>query len=171
MRMSTPTLRAARPTDLDRMVSIEIEAAQSFPLDVLPAHLGRSGSRNETRRAIANALAWVAEVPEPGVVGFLTAQIVDHCLNITEMDVLPSHGRRGIGALLLEQACSFTRHRGLFATTLTTFEGIPWNAPWYARHGFVALAEPPDLEHLRQALEHERSRGLRNRIAMQRKAA
>jgi hypothetical protein len=42
--------------------------------------------------------------------------------------------------------------------TLTTYADVPWNGPWYARHGFAELAElTPELARLRAA---ERAAGL-----------
>jgi len=169
--MNTAAIRLARQGDLERMVAIEIQAADLFSLETLPAGLGRSGSRVETQRAISSSLAWVAEVPASGVVGFLAAQIVEGCLHVAEMDVLPSHGRQGIGGRLLEHACDHAWRRKLTAATLTTFEHVPWNAPFYAKHGFVALSEPHGFDHLRRALANEHSLGLRSRVAMVRHAA
>ena len=168
--MTCLEIRDATAADLERMVSIEIAAAERFPLDVLPANVGRAGSREETQQAIVDRLAWVADSEDAGVVGFLVAQLEEPCLHIAEMDVLASHGRRGIGGRLLEHACAQAGQRGLAAITLTTFEQIPWNAPFYARHGFIAATEPVGFEHLRRALAHERARGLKGRVAMVREA-
>lgn len=166
--MTHAAIRPATEDDLERMIAVEVAAADLFPLDVLPADVGRSGARDDTQRAIRASLAWVAEAEGDGVVGFLTAQIAGHCLHVAEMDVLPSHGRRGIGGQLLAHACTHARHHGLRALTLTTFAHVPWNAPFYAKHGFSIVNEPQELEHLRAALAHERSCGLKDRVAMMR---
>ena len=137
----------------------------------LQGRLGRSGSPDELQAAVASGLAWVAEAEHNLVVGFLAAQVVGTSLHIVEMDVLPTHGRQGIGALLLEHAAAQCKTLGLHEATLTTFSSVPWNEPFYARHGFRALESTSRFRHLTQALAREASRGLKDRIAMLRDVA
>jgi GNAT superfamily N-acetyltransferase len=51
------------------------------------------------------------------------------------MDVLPEHAGQGLGAALIEAVCSWAHTRGFDAVTLSTFRDVPWNAPFYTRHG------------------------------------
>ena len=56
--------------------------------------------------------------------------------------------------------CQWAKKTGYPAVTLSTFRDVPWNGPFYARHGFRAL-EPGELgEGLRRVVEGERERGL-----------
>ena len=55
-------------------------------------------------------------------------------------DVHPDHGRRGLGARLLRAVLDLARARGCGVVTLTTYRDLPWNAPFYARHGFAEVA-------------------------------
>ena len=94
---------------------------------------------------------------------------VEGCAYVEQIDVLPSHARRGIGAALLAAVAGLARARGWPALTLSTFKDVPFNAPYYARLGF----EP--VEHLTPGLakiraEHE-ARGLDEtaRVFMQRR--
>ncbi len=169
--MTEVRLRPAVFIDLPRMLEVEIQAASLFPTSVLPETMGRSGSPDELRAAVASGLAWVAEAEQNLVVGFLVAQVVGTSLHIVEMDVLPSHGRQGIGGLLLEHAIAQCKTLGLHETTLTTFTSVPWNERFYAQHGFRALETTYKFGHLTQALAHEASRGLKDRIAMLRDVA
>lgn len=169
--MTEVRLRLAVADDLASMLAVEIEAARVFPPSVLPATVGRSGSPDELRAAIAAGLAWVAVVEPTRIVGFLAAEVIGTSLHIVEMDVLPSHGRRGIGALLLEHAFEHGRATGLREITLTTFSSVPWNAPFYARHGFEPVNDVRVRAHLEQALEREVRRGLKDRVAMLRRVA
>lgn len=169
--MSNIVVRLATAEDLDHMVAVEIAAAQLFPLEVLPADVGRSGSREEARDAIAASLAWVAQAHDAGLVGFVIAKAVARYLHIVEIDVLPSYSRQGIGGRLLEHACTHAARQSFAALTLTTFEHVPWNAPFYAKHGFSVPADIQNFAHLQQALTREQARGLRNRVAMVRSAA
>jgi GNAT superfamily N-acetyltransferase len=162
-------IRPATAADLQRMVEIELAAATLFPAGVLPPDAARVGSEAEIGEAISSGLAWVAaDARHEQPVGFLAARSVACSLHFVEMDVLPSHGRRGIGALLVEHALAAGRARGLRDATLTTFLRLPWNAPFYARHGFTVLGELASHPHLQQALEREARRGLTGRVAMRR---
>ena len=164
-------LRPATFADVRRMVDIEIAAARLFPTAVLPEAVGRTGSPEEIREGIESGLAWVAEAEQNLVVGFVVAKTIGTSMHIVEMDVLPSHGRQGIGGQLLEQAIAQCKVMGLRETTLTTFLGVPWNAPFYAQHGFKVVGSVSHYPHLGQALQREATRGLRERVAMCRNAA
>lgn len=52
----------------------------------------------------------------------------------------PVHGRRGIGAALLEANASRARWSYQPAIALSTFRAVPFNAPFYRRHGFHDVA-------------------------------
>jgi len=164
-------LRPATLADVRRMVDIEIAAAKLFPTEVLPEAVGRTGSQEEIREGIASGLAWVAEAEQSLVVGFLVAKTIGTSMHIVEMDVLPSHGRQGIGGQLLEQAIAQCKVMGLREATLTTFLGVPWNAPFYTQHGFKVASGVSHFPHLDQALQREAARGLKERVAMYRNAA
>jgi hypothetical protein len=43
---------------------------------------------------------------------------------------------------LVEGICREAASRGHDRVTLRTFADVPWNAPFYARLGFVPVAEP-----------------------------
>lgn len=106
------------------------------------------------------------EPAEPGLVGFLAAEVVDQGLHIAEMGVVPSSGRQGIGRALLKAAVEHAGQRGLRGVTLTTFAHIPWNAPFYAKNGFVELAPAHVGPGLAERIERERELGLVDRVAM-----
>jgi hypothetical protein len=54
--------------------------------------------------------------------------------------------------------------------TLATFRDVPWNGPFYARRGFVAVPMHELSPGLRDLVDLERSRGLRTdlRVIMRR---
>lgn len=91
------------------------------------------------------AAAWaghdvfVAVAPNGGPVGYAAATPLDGFLHLAELSVDPDHGRIGIGAALVEAVAALADRRGLPGVTLTTFRDIPFNAPFYARLGFVEL--------------------------------
>ena len=61
---------------------------------------------------------------------------------------------------------AWARARGFTAVSLTTFRRVPFNAPFYARAGFVDWPEGDVPASIRQRLMYEASAGLKDRCAM-----
>lgn len=124
----------------------------------------------EFREGLAAGLLWVAEDPEAGVVGFALAARLVGSLHLEEISVLPSHGRRGLGAALVECVADAAVEAGCSRLTLSTFTGVPWNGPFYERLGFRAVAVAdlaPELMEVRRA-EAELGLPLEERTIMSR---
>jgi len=84
-----------------------------------------------------------------------------------------AYGRRGIGGALVDRVCSWAAELGFEAITLTTFRDVPFNGPYYERHGFTQLSAHecgPELRALRQ-LERDIGLDVQPRIAMRRRLA
>lgn len=166
------TPRPARPGDLEALRAVETAAGEAFralgmdrvaddappPTAVLAGALERGG-------------LWVVG---PGgdhrPVAYLMDDVVDGEAHLEQVSVHPDHARRGIGARLVEHLVDRARAAGRSAVTLTTYADVPWNAPYYARRGFRALADDelgPGLRAIRRA---EAARGLDRwpRVAMRR---
>ena len=112
-----------------------------LPLD--PAELARA------------AAVFVAGRPP---VGFVQIEEVDGLAYLVELAVIPRWMRQGIGTALLERACEWARKHDYPAVTLTTYADVPWNAPYYAKRGFVEITEfGPGMQAER---EQERRLGL-----------
>jgi hypothetical protein len=60
----------------------------------------------------------------------------------------------------VEAVRDWARAAGHARLTLTTFRGVPWNEPFYARLGFRELAESELSDALRAVVEDEAARGL-----------
>jgi GNAT superfamily N-acetyltransferase len=89
--------------------------------------------------------------------GFACVDLVDGLAHLWQLSVRPDQGRQGIGSELLHAVCHWATQNHYPAVTLTTFRDVPWNAPFYARHGFLPVAEPsPGLVSIRQ---HEQEIG------------
>jgi GNAT superfamily N-acetyltransferase len=82
------------------------------------------------------------------------------------MDVHPKVAGRGIGTKLLKCAIDEALRRRFDYVTLTTFEHILWNAPFYCKRGFSTVAEVHYGKELSAIIEKEKASGLKNRIAM-----
>ena len=105
------------------------------------------------------------------VAGVAVLERVDGDVHLEQLSVHPSTMRRGIGAALLAATVEHAREAGARRVTLLTYADVPWNAPWYARHGW---RETDDLgPQLRALAEHEVELGLTRhgrRVAMARPA-
>ena len=160
-------IQPARPEHLPLLGKIETEAAGLFPpgsipdaarSDCLPIALLEEG-REKGR-------LWVALTAEEIPVGYALLRILDRIALLAQIDVLPAHGRRGIGRELVAQAALAARKEGFSSLWLTTFTHVPWNAPFYARIGFAAEPEDSLPPVIRRILQTERAAGFSNRTAM-----
>lgn len=154
------SLRSALPPEIPLIREIERASAQRFiglmdalaedapsPADVLAARIATGGL----------LVAVEAETP----VAFVMFRPVEDGLYIEQIDVLPSHEGRRIGAALIDSVGERARIAGLKRLTLSTFRDVPWNAPYYRRLGFVDIADAaltPGLldirrEHLARGLD------------------
>ena len=97
------------------------------------------------------ARAWRVLVAGRPVRGFAVLEQLDGAVHLEQLSVDPHHGRRGIGAALLAAAVDEARRSGADRVTLLTYADIPWNGPWYARHGWRETTElGPGLRALRE---------------------
>lgn len=152
-------IRAASQVDLPLLAQVERSAAALFaqagadlawlahgeplPLRTLQALQQRGG-------------VWVAADGQDRPAGFLAAQPLDGQIFIVELSVALPHQRQGLGARLLDAAAAHARAQGCASLTLSTYRHLPWNAPYYARHGFseidaVALGAGHALKLAREA--------------------
>lgn len=125
----------------DRLCEIERAAVQLFRgHPAWPSYSSMMLPREIVHELIARGRAWVATVDED-VVGFvcLDTDGTPDAIGIAEIDVLPAFGGRGIGAALLEHACAWAREAGFRRVDLGTLSDVPWNAPFYAKHGFTVV--------------------------------
>lgn len=90
-----------------------------------------------------------------GPVAFAITGPVGPFLHLMELSVDPAHGRQGIGAALLDAVVARSVDAGLAGVSLSTFRDVPFNAPFYARHGFLPCApgEAPAATRARFLLE------------------
>ncbi|MFV2017030.1 GNAT family N-acetyltransferase [Micromonospora sp. LOL_023] len=145
----------------------EIAADEPLPLDVLADYqaVGRAWVAVDPADRPAGSVR-SADVP----VGYLLADIVDGNLHIEQVSVHPGSAGQGIGRRLIEHLAGVASARGVPALTLTTFAQVPWNAPYYLRCGFRALADDALPPGLRAVRAREADHGLDRwpRVAMRR---
>jgi GNAT superfamily N-acetyltransferase len=108
----------------------------------------------------ANGLLWVATV-DGRAAGFAVADLFRDVLHLEELDVDPSHQRRGLGTLLVGAVIDEARARLLGAVTLRTFLTTPWSVGLYEKCGFRTVEPAREPAHLAPHRARERAMGLR----------
>ena len=167
--MSEFSIRLARAEDADALPAIELAAGKLF--ETVEGLAGVAGTNaipaDEQRRLIRRGHSLVAEA-DGSIVGFLSTEPFRRELHIREFSVHPDHQGEGIGAVLLRAVAIDARNSGFSAITLTTFADVPWNGPFYARHGFETVTDLDAHPRLNAAIEQEVQHGLprERRIAM-----
>ena len=155
-------VRDADDADLAQLPDVEAAADELFvPLGItdLPAP-ATAEERGRSWRVLV--------VGEP-VQGFAVLELLDGAVHLEQLSVHPAHGRRGIGGALLAATVEAAREQGADRVTLLTYADVPWNAPFYARHGWEVTEPTHALQALRR---HEGELGLDRhgrRVAMTRR--
>lgn len=151
-------VRLATAADLPELPAVERSAARRFAgTHMAFAVDGPTSAPERLAAARARGHLWVA-VADSRVGGFLMATPQGTDLFIEEISVALEQQGRGLGTQLLQAAADAAQGSGFAGLTLTTDRSLPWNAPYYARRGFVLLEQPDGL--LRARLETEASHGL-----------
>jgi GNAT superfamily N-acetyltransferase len=165
-------VRPATSQDLSALNRVELLAAERFAKETLTVGLQkRTVPLHELQAELTVGQVWVAVTEDNEPVGFLLAQALDRNLHISEMSVLPSFDRQGIGAGLLRAASQHAAQAGFNGVSLTTFAAVPWNGPFYAKQGFRQLAQAEIGAGLAALIRQEGKLGLLNRITMHRSDA
>ncbi|RMF78552.1 MAG: GNAT family N-acetyltransferase [Chloroflexi bacterium] len=156
------SIRPAVEADLPTLPHIEDRAGMRFATVGL-SHLAEMDglSLDEFRAYQRAGRLWVAVASDDArQVGFAAASIIENHAHLDEIDVLPDYSGRGIGTALIETVCAWAKESGFSVITLSTQKDVAWNAPYYAKRGFVVM--PPDewTAAYRALREAEAVRGL-----------
>ncbi|WP_217630357.1 GNAT family N-acetyltransferase [Nocardioides exalbidus] len=156
-RATRHDVRPARARDLPLLAAIEDSGVPMFEA-VLGDLAGDPLSSPAPSGAERDAEPGFILVAGDPVVGFAHVRFLESHAHLQQISVHPDHGRRGLGAALLEAAAERATLKGHGSLTLTTYADLPWNAPWYARHGFVEFADddPRTATQLEISAEEER---------------
>ncbi len=163
-----PIIGVARADELPLLPALEMRAGERF------RQIGRDAvadgpplSLATLQAAAAHQGVIVARV-DGAPVGFAVVEPLKGSLHLEEISVDPAWGGRGVGARLLEHVVALARRRGLPAVTLCTFVDVPWNAPWYRRHGFEVIPPAAQSVELTARAGDDAARGLdaRSRVVM-----
>ena len=152
--------------DLRHLQSVERRAVALFEgwwkeTGLTPAVLADVSGLDELEAARVRGHLWVATTSANEIVGFAQVVILDGVAHLDEVDVVPEHGRRGVGSRLVDAVCRWAQEAGYPAVTLSTFRDVPWNRAFYERRGFRPIAPDAAGPQHRALVEAERNRGLR----------
>jgi len=155
-----PTIRAPRSDEMERLRDIERAAGALFVEAGMPEVAAHEPDPADVLAQYAGAgRAWVVTL-DHNPVGYAVVAIVDGNAHLEQVSVHPDAARRSLGTMLLHHVCAWAREHGYPAVTLTTFTDLPWNAPFYAKHGFVVMPEDEIGPELRALRDEETAHGL-----------
>ncbi|MET0794579.1 MAG: GNAT family N-acetyltransferase, partial [Polyangiaceae bacterium] len=155
-------IRRALALDIPRLREIEDAAGTLFSgLRLIDEALDASFPLEKLSELVARGQVWVVCATGDLPVGMVIASLEDSAVYLEEIDVLPTYGRRGLGARLLESVCTWARAQGHSAVTLSTFREVPWNGPFYRKHGFRDLEPKEWTPRMHAIREQEALHGLR----------
>ncbi len=152
--MTDWSLRLARAGDAESFHAVEEDAAtllhEEPSLQGIP--VPPSTSPADYCKLIARGHCLTAHADDE-VIGFAAAGPLKRELHLNEISVRRAFQGKGIGAALLEALAIDAHNSGFRAITLNTYRDIPWNGPFYARHGFVEVENFEGRPHLAESLE------------------
>lgn len=158
------TIRLATIDDLLFLPEIESSAAELYPRHRIP-HPKETMPENILHQALNAGLLFIGEYQQQ-VVGFAACHLYSNYLHLDEVSVHPDFGKQGLGSALVLRVIQEMQNRKLKGCTLTTFEDLNWNAPWYKKLGFRKLKSQEIPAHVAAILRDEKSLGLKKRIGM-----
>lgn len=101
-------------------------------------------------------------------VGYVAGRDLGDLYWMAELGVDPAFGRRGIGRRLVAAICGEAKALFHRAIGLTTYRDVPFNAPFYAKCGFLTVPHQPGNATFEERLVAETPVGAcpRDRVAM-----
>ena len=154
------SIRAPLPEELESLREIERAAGSLFAEVGLAEVAAHEPDDVETLKGYLEARrVWVIAEDEAPV-GYALIDVVDGLAHLEQLSVRPERGRHGLGAALLAHVCLWAKQQQFEAMTLTTFEHLSWNAPFYAKQGFEVLGDEQLGPELRRLRDDETNHGL-----------
>ncbi|WP_369039201.1 GNAT family N-acetyltransferase [Stenotrophomonas maltophilia] len=170
-RSRSPEPRLARADELGALLRIEQRAGELLKgHPAYPVFAGHGLDLPTLQEGLQRGQLWVVDGAGDGLAGYLLGGVLDGDFHVLQMDVDPSHARRGYGRALLQHALAASKAQGYPAAVLTTLSDVPWNAAFYASEGFVAVPASGWPAGLRAVMAEEAALGfpMHLRVAMRR---
>lgn len=137
------SIRPSTALDIPQLILIELAGNSLFaPTGLIPEeNMDDHVSIEWHQDAIEAEMSLVVADPDDKPVGFVLTSYRPPDLYIDEIVVHPDHGRQGLGSALITHCLDRAKATGERSISLSTFRKVPWNAPFYAKHGFKELPE------------------------------
>ena len=167
--MAGYAVRSFENSDLQRLVEIEAASTAMLAPHGYPQLFQEEPSTPaDLASVISQSDCCVAVTNDGTIAGFAYGHELGGIFWLAEMGVDPKFARRGAGSLLLAEMVRIARRYDHAAIGLTTFADVPFNAPFYARRGFL-IADPAAVEPVfTEQLERQNPEGcpLSDRVLM-----
>jgi GNAT superfamily N-acetyltransferase len=155
------TVRPAPRSEIDVLRAIDDDAATLYaehgiPIELTPEHPFLRDELARWTRSAQLGRAFLAVDPAGNGVGFAVLDLVDGEPYLDQLSVRVAAMRRGVGGTLLTRAADWARASGASALWLTTYGHLPFNRPYYERHGYVVMPEFACGPGIRHHLDEER---------------
>lgn len=153
--------RAGNVDDLATLLEIDLDAGLLFEraglyLDLPETHEFPVSERAHLRASLSAGLAIIAMDARGSALAFVALGRRDGSPYVEQISVRAEFTHRGIGSALLDLALRAADARNEPAAWLTTYDHLPWNRPFYERHGFERLPEAECGPEIRAELEFQR---------------
>lgn len=134
------SIRPARRDELRVVQHIETVADLVFRRIAMPWVLTmQPATPRLLEQARRRGWLWVATDATNRAMGFALLTTVDGEAYLHQLSVLPRAAGHGVGSALIATVCAAARAAGHRTVLLSTYDGVPWNAPYYIRRGFVMV--------------------------------
>lgn len=154
-------IRPARADEIALLNAIDDDAATLFAEHGL--HIELSADHPFARAELARwqrsaqlGRAFLAVDDAGEALGLAALDLVDGEPYLDQLDVRRAAMRRGIGARLLDHSATWARAAGGRALWLTTYGHLPFNRPYYERHGYEVVPEALCGAGIRALLDEQR---------------
>jgi GNAT superfamily N-acetyltransferase len=158
MNTSPFAIRAAAPSEMPEVVSIDDDATQLYAragveLGLTDDHPFAVDERRRWYRSAELGRLFVA-VEDGRLIGFASLDVLDGEPYLDQLSVRAASGRRGVGRALLRRAVAWAVEQRAVAIWLTTYAQVAFNRPFYESEGFVVMPEskcgPGVLHHIEE---------------------
>lgn len=140
--MTAYAIRLSRAEDAAAFSAVETDSAQLLVDEPSLAGIPLPPSRGaEEYRGMIAQRHCLSAVAQDEVIGFAATRRHGRDLHLHELSVASDFQCKGIGGTLLRALKIDALNAGVRAITLHTYRDLPWNAPFYARHGWHCIED------------------------------
>lgn len=137
--MSDYSIELGRAEHARELQAIERAAGARFAsIDMADVARGEPTPTTILEDRARSSQLYIAVARDRGLAGFLIWSPKDGRAYIEEVSVHPDHAGHRLAARMIDRLAAHVRGK-LAALSLATFRDVPWNAPYYAKLGFVEL--------------------------------